>query len=133
MRHENGCERILNLQSPKRMESVLDIIQQICTSNTTPNETDSLKGDTLCNDNDNGIVDISNSDNQNANGENTALTKVKSHFVEIGEYGCGSMFGLGEHMDDRTIVAKQTEVQCLLIPQYWLFEKKQNAGNIWHR
>lgn len=105
------------------MESVLDIIQQICTSNTNPNEMEALKGDRLGDDN----------DNNNANIEKTAMIKVKSHFVEIGEYGCGSMFGLGEHMDDRAIVATQTEVQCLLIPHYWLFEKKQNAGNIWHR
>lgn len=43
------------------------------------------------------------------------------------------MFALGEHMEDRLIVAKQTEVQCLLIPHYWLFKKKQNIGNIWQR
>lgn len=58
---------------------------------------------------------------------------TRAHFVEIGEYSCGSMFGLGEHMEDRVIVAKHTEVQCLLIPHYWIFQKKQNAGNIWQR
>lgn len=59
--------------------------------------------------------------------------QTKRHFVEIGEYSCGSIFGLGEHMDDRVIVAKHKAVQCLLIPHYWLFQKKQNAGNIWQR
>lgn len=61
-------------------------------------------------------------------------TKIsRRHFVEIGEYSCGSMFGLGEHMEDRVIVAKHKEVQCLLIPHYFVFKKKQNAGNIWQR
>lgn len=62
-----------------------------------------------------------------------ATTIHRSHFVEIGEFSCGSMFGLGEHMDDRAIVAKHTQVQCLLIPHYWLFGKKQSTGNIWQR
>lgn len=57
----------------------------------------------------------------------------RKHFIEIGEYNCGSMFNLGEHMEDRVIVAKHMEVQCLLIPHYWIFQKKQNAGNIWQR
>lgn len=57
----------------------------------------------------------------------------REHFVEICEYNCGSMFNLGEHMEDRAIVAKHMEVQCLLIPHYWLFQKKQNSGNIWQR
>lgn len=79
----------------------------------------------------NEIVNLSSNANDEVN-HGTSMISVKSHFMEIGEYSCGSMFGLGEHMDDRAIVAN-TDVQCLLIPHYWLFEKKQNAGNIWHR
>lgn len=54
------------------------------------------------------------------------------HFVSVGQYGRGSVFGLGEQLQDRIIIA-QTEVQCLLLPRYWLFQKEQNAGNIWSR
>lgn len=35
-------------------------------------------------------------------------------------------------MKDRVIMAR-TVVQCLLIPRFWLFEKKQNPGNLWER
>lgn len=53
-------------------------------------------------------------------------------FVEVGSFSCGSVFGLGEEMEHRTIVATNY-VQCLLIPRYWLFQKTQNSGNIWQR
>jgi hypothetical protein len=53
-------------------------------------------------------------------------------FIDIGTFSCGSIFGLGEEMADRTIVAR-SPVQCLLIPRYWLFQKEQNIGNIWER
>lgn len=55
------------------------------------------------------------------------------YFIEIGTFGCGSIFGLGEQMDDRIIAAGDKGVQCLLIPRYWLMQKKQNSGNIWQR
>lgn len=48
----------------------------------------------------------------------------------MGRFSCGSVFGLGEEMKHRTIVATNY-VQCLLIPRYWLFQKAQNSGNIW--
>jgi hypothetical protein len=35
-------------------------------------------------------------------------------------------------MDGRLIISR-TEVQCLMIPRYWLFEKTQTIGNIWQR
>lgn len=54
------------------------------------------------------------------------------HFVNIGQYGKGAIFGLGEELQDRIIIAK-SEVQCLLLPRYWLFKKEQNLGNIWSR
>lgn len=78
--------------------------------------------------------DISGNSELNANEATMSDGTVRrSHFVEIGQFSVGSVFGLGEHMDDRAIIAKNTQVQCLLIPHYWLFEKKQNAGNIWQR
>lgn len=58
--------------------------------------------------------------------------KLFRHFVNIGYYGKGSIFGLGEELQDRIIVAK-TRVQCLLLPRYWLFQKEQNMNNIWNR
>lgn len=42
------------------------------------------------------------------------------------------MFGLGERLEHRGIMARTT-VQCLLIPRFWLLEKQQNPGNIWQR
>ncbi|XP_062551855.1 uncharacterized protein LOC134217098 [Armigeres subalbatus] len=54
------------------------------------------------------------------------------HFVDIGSYSCGSVFGVGEHMDDRSVVARDA-VQCLLIPRYWLLQKRQNVNNVWSR
>ena len=53
-------------------------------------------------------------------------------FINAGVYSCGSVFGLGEQMHQRSIVAKNL-VQCLVIPRYWLLQKSQNSGNIWLR
>lgn len=53
-------------------------------------------------------------------------------FMDVGTLSCGSVFCLGECMIDRAIVARN-QVQCLLIPRYWLFEKDQNMGNIWQK
>jgi hypothetical protein len=53
-------------------------------------------------------------------------------FIDVGTYSSGSVFGLGERIEHRTIVARNV-VQCLLIPRYWLFQKPQNKGNIWQR
>lgn len=125
MRYENGVERISKLQPPKKTEAITrDIIQRIFASNC--NQAKILNNHS--NFNDNGY----RANTSDENGK-MSMNCVKSHFVEIGEFNCGSMFGLGEHMDDRAIVARHTEVQCLLIPHYWLFQKKQNAGNIWQR
>ncbi|XP_065075293.1 uncharacterized protein LOC135699043 [Ochlerotatus camptorhynchus] len=54
------------------------------------------------------------------------------HFIDIGSYACGSVFGVGEHMDDRSVVARN-QVQCLLLPRYWLLQKRQNVNNVWSR
>jgi len=53
-------------------------------------------------------------------------------FVNLGTYGAGSFFGLGETMEHRTIVALDA-VQVLMVPRYWLLQKEQNIGNIWER
>ncbi|XP_055600136.1 uncharacterized protein LOC129749217 [Uranotaenia lowii] len=54
-------------------------------------------------------------------------------FIDIATYSCGSVFGIGEHMQDRTVVARSRSVQCLLIPRYWLLQKSQNVNNVWNR
>ncbi|XP_053681627.1 cyclic nucleotide-binding domain-containing protein 2-like [Sabethes cyaneus] len=57
---------------------------------------------------------------------------LEHHFLDVGTYSCGSVFGLGERMADRSIVARN-HVQCMMIPRYWLFMKHQNTGNVWQR
>lgn len=132
--HKNGHERVLNLRSPKKMESDCDIIQQLCVPSDQNQMEITFKNQTMSDFMDDAAtVDVSSDNNRNANEATVSGTMRRSHFVEIGEFSCGSIFGLGEHMSDRVIAAKHTEVQCLLIPHYWLFEKKQNAGNIWQR
>lgn len=133
--YENGRERVLNLQSPKRMESDCDIIQQLCAPSVQHQmeNASSVKDEAMAD-----FIDIASesADNDISTATSTSdstMTHHRSHFVEIGEFSCGSIFGLGEHMDDRAVVAKHMQVQCLLIPHYWLLAKKQNAGNIWQR
>ncbi|XP_065090453.1 uncharacterized protein LOC135711513 [Ochlerotatus camptorhynchus] len=62
----------------------------------------------------------------------TAEEQLEHHFLDVGSFSCGSVFGLGERMQDRSIVAR-SQVQCMLIPRYWLFMKHQNTGNVWQR
>lgn len=57
---------------------------------------------------------------------------IKLQFADVGTYNCGGVFGIGEEMENRMIIAKNT-VQCLLIPRHWLFQKTQNIGNVWQR
>ncbi|XP_033170125.1 uncharacterized protein LOC117147369 isoform X1 [Drosophila mauritiana] len=57
---------------------------------------------------------------------------VETHFIDVGSLTYGSVFGLGEKMEHRVIMAR-TVVQCLLLPRFWLLEEEQNPGNIWHR
>ncbi|XP_055852704.1 uncharacterized protein LOC129916637 [Episyrphus balteatus] len=59
-------------------------------------------------------------------------TKLESHFIDVGSLTYGGIFGLGEQLEHRVIMARTT-VQCLLIPRFWLLEKDQNPGNIWQR
>lgn len=57
---------------------------------------------------------------------------IKHQFIDVGTFNCGGVFGIGEEMENRVIIAKNV-VQCLLIPRYWLFQKAQNIGNVWQR
>ncbi|KAH8257287.1 hypothetical protein KR038_006738 [Drosophila bunnanda] len=57
---------------------------------------------------------------------------IETHFIDVGSLSYGSIFGLGEKMEHRVIMAR-TVVQCLLLPRYWLLNEDQNPGNIWHR
>ncbi|XP_055615342.1 rho GTPase-activating protein gacV-like [Toxorhynchites rutilus septentrionalis] len=58
--------------------------------------------------------------------------ELEHHFIDVGTYGCGSVFGLGERLDDRSVVARE-RVHCMLVPRYWLFMSEQNVGNVWAR
>lgn len=60
-------------------------------------------------------------------------SNAKCYFVEVSTYSCGSVFSLGEEMEDRIILAKSKGLQCLTVPRYWLFEKNQNRNNVWQR
>lgn len=57
---------------------------------------------------------------------------MENHFIDVGSLTFGSIFGLGEKLEHRVIMARTT-VQCLMIPRFWLLEKDQNPGNIWQR
>lgn len=57
---------------------------------------------------------------------------LKCQFIDVGTISCGGVFGIGEEILNRTIIAKTT-VQCLLVPRHWLFQKSQNIGNVWQR
>uniref|UniRef100_A0A182XC37 Cyclic nucleotide-binding domain-containing protein n=1 Tax=Anopheles quadriannulatus TaxID=34691 RepID=A0A182XC37_ANOQN len=57
---------------------------------------------------------------------------IEQRFIDVGTFSCGSVFGLGEPMPHRMVVARN-RVQCLVIPRGWLFEKQQNVGNTWQR
>lgn len=62
----------------------------------------------------------------------TESKDVKHQFVDVGTYHVGGVFGIGEEMENRIIIARNV-VQCMLIPRYWLFQKAQNIGNVWQR
>ena len=62
----------------------------------------------------------------------TEDSRIKHQFVDVGTYNCGGVFGIGEEMENRIIIARNM-VQCLMIPRHWLFQKAQNIGNVWQR
>lgn len=66
-------------------------------------------------------------------GEETEGTdRYETHFIDVGSLTYGGIFGLGEKMAHRVIMARTT-VQCILIPRFWLLEPAQNPGNVWQR
>ncbi|XP_017110476.1 uncharacterized protein LOC108134612 isoform X1 [Drosophila elegans] len=71
-------------------------------------------------------------DKTSYDGTKTGAVPAETHFIDVGSLTYGSIFGLGEKMEHRVIMAR-TVVQCLLIPRFWLLEEEQNPGNIWHR
>ncbi|XP_037726788.1 uncharacterized protein LOC119557862 [Drosophila subpulchrella] len=64
--------------------------------------------------------------------EPEGMEHYETHFIDVGSLTYGGIFGLGEKMHHRVIMARTT-VQCILIPRFWLFEPAQNPGNIWQR
>ncbi|XP_064537076.1 uncharacterized protein LOC135427486 [Drosophila montana] len=64
--------------------------------------------------------------------EPSLIIPTETRFIDVGSLTYGGIFGLGEKMSHRVIMAR-TVVQCLLLPRYWLFEEEQNPGHIWKR
>ncbi|XP_016961110.1 uncharacterized protein LOC108031864 isoform X2 [Drosophila biarmipes] len=64
--------------------------------------------------------------------EELSVPVFESHFIDVGTITFGGIFGLGEKMEHRVVMARST-VQCLILPRFFLLEKKQNPGNIWER
>uniref|UniRef100_A0A182QK65 Cyclic nucleotide-binding domain-containing protein n=1 Tax=Anopheles farauti TaxID=69004 RepID=A0A182QK65_9DIPT len=78
----------------------------------------------------NGYRLVPISANESVTAEQTA--PVEHRFIDVGTFGCGSVFGLGETMPHRMVVARN-RVQCLIVPRDWLHQKRQNVGNTWQR
>nr|NP_573100.1 uncharacterized protein Dmel_CG12698 [Drosophila melanogaster]AAF48559.2 uncharacterized protein Dmel_CG12698 [Drosophila melanogaster] len=64
--------------------------------------------------------------------ETVSQEGFETHFIDVGSLTFGGIFGLGEKMEHRVIMARTT-VQCIVIPRFWLFEPAQNPGNFWQR
>ncbi|XP_035790785.1 uncharacterized protein LOC118466053 [Anopheles albimanus] len=62
----------------------------------------------------------------------SASPPVEHRFIDVGTFSCGAVFGLGETLEHRTVVAR-THVQCLAVPRDWLLAGRQNVGNVWQR
>ncbi|XP_026839520.1 uncharacterized protein LOC6551769 isoform X2 [Drosophila erecta] len=84
------------------------------------------------------ILDLvaSSSSTSSEDAQKSALNRktptFESHFIDVGTITFGGIFGLGEKMENRVIMARST-VQCLILPRFFLLEKKQNPGNVWER
>ncbi|XP_055687322.1 uncharacterized protein LOC129792355 [Lutzomyia longipalpis] len=76
----------------------------------------------------------SEDEEEDATESNNNSIKAARHeyFVFVGSYKNGAIFGLGEEMTHRSVVARKY-TECLLLPRYWLMQKEQNIGNIWSR
>ncbi|XP_016976373.2 uncharacterized protein LOC108042556 isoform X3 [Drosophila rhopaloa] len=79
-----------------------------------------------------GSVSSSSISSFSSSNEGATTPVVESHFIDVGTLTFGGIFGLGETMEHRVIMARTT-VQCLTLPRFFLLEKKQNPGNIWER
>nr|XP_014101120.2 uncharacterized protein LOC106625823 [Bactrocera oleae] len=82
-------------------------------------------------------AESSNNTFENSSGKHAAVkklteTKIENHFIDVGTISKGGIFGLGEAMEHRIVIA-ENKVQCLVIPRYWLFQNEQNPGNLWQR
>ncbi|XP_032592921.1 uncharacterized protein LOC6563546 [Drosophila grimshawi] len=77
-------------------------------------------------------VKSSESEDVISKNESEASDNYESHFIDVGSITFGGIFGLGEHIQHRVIMARNT-VQCLLLPRFFLMDKEQNPGNIWQR
>ncbi|KAB0799839.1 hypothetical protein PPYR_07719 [Photinus pyralis] len=55
---------------------------------------------------------------------------VELHFMQVCLLNETACFSIGENFVNRRVVAV-TNVECLLIPRYWLMQR--NIGNIWNR
>lgn len=64
--------------------------------------------------------------------EPITIDEIETHFIEVGSLSYGGVFGLGEKLTHRCIMAR-TNVQCLQLPRFWLMEEDQNPGHIWQR
>lgn len=64
--------------------------------------------------------------------EQPIIDDIETHFIEVGSLSYGGVFGLGEKMTHRCIMARN-KVQCLQLPRFWLMEQEQNQGHIWQR
>lgn len=64
--------------------------------------------------------------------EPPSISEIETHFIEVGSLSYGGVFGLGEQLTHRCIMAR-TNVQCLQLPRFWLMEEDQNPGHIWQR
>ncbi|XP_049303998.1 cyclic nucleotide-binding domain-containing protein 2 isoform X3 [Bactrocera dorsalis] len=78
------------------------------------------------------IYTIGNSPGKHTTEKKLMETKIENHFIDVGTISKGGIFGLGEAMKHRIIMA-ETRVQCLVIPRYWLFQDEQNPANMWQR
>ncbi|XP_064554401.1 uncharacterized protein LOC135439600 isoform X1 [Drosophila montana] len=78
------------------------------------------------------IYTVSSSSSSSTSRTSINTDIYESHFIDVGSLTFGGIFGLGEKMHHRVIMARNT-VQCLLLPRFFLLDKKQNPGNIWQR
>ncbi|KAL9892185.1 uncharacterized protein ACN2A1_007866 isoform 1-T1 [Glossina fuscipes fuscipes] len=79
-----------------------------------------------------GLYTAENLNDELERANKNVKTTQENHFIDVGSLTSGGIFGLGEKLEHRVIMARTT-VQCLLMPRFWLLEKPQNPGNIWQR